>query len=63
MLFPDEYYLFVRSEFDFVIKEAVIEGDKIIEERRLEKIKEQFPVKGKIGTELDLIPVNRFLQF
>jgi Xaa-Pro aminopeptidase len=67
VVFPDEYFLFVRSGFDFVIDEVAIKKDKIIEEGRLEKIKEQIkvelPIEGKIGTELDLLPANRFSQF
>jgi Xaa-Pro aminopeptidase len=63
---PQHYCLFVRSGFDFALREAQIGKENIKEERRLENIfKEISPIIGrgrKIGTELDLLPANRFLE-
>ena len=63
---PQHYCLFVRAGFDFALREAQIEKENIKEERHLENIfKEILPMIGrgrKIGTELDVLPVNRFLE-
>lgn len=64
---PKHYRLFVRSGSDFALHEAQIEKENVKEERRLENIfKEISPMIGgrrKIGTELDVLPANRFLEF
>jgi len=63
---PQHYYLFVRAGSDFALREAQIGKENIKEERHLENIfKEILPMIGrgrKIGTELDVLPVNRFLD-
>jgi Xaa-Pro aminopeptidase len=64
---PQSYFLFVRAGSNFALHEAQIEREKIKEERKLEDIfKEISPLirrGGRIGTELDLLPANRFLEF
>jgi hypothetical protein len=64
---PQNYCLFVRGGSDFVLREAQIGKEKIKEERQLENIfKKISPMVrrgGKIGTELDILPANRFLEF
>jgi len=56
----------VRSGIDFALREAQIEKENIKEERHLENIfKEISRMIGRgreIGTELDVLPVNRFLE-
>ena len=63
---PQHHCLFVRAGFDFALREAQIEKENIKEERHLENIfKEISSMIGrgrKIGTELDVLPVNRFLE-
>jgi len=63
---PQHYRLFVRAGYDFALREAQIGKENIKEERHLENIfKEISPMIGrgtKIGTELDVLPVNRFLD-
>jgi len=63
---PQHYCLFVRAGSDFALREAEIGKENIKEERHLENIfKEISPMLGrgrKIGTELDVLPVNRFLE-
>lgn len=63
---PQHYCLFVRAGSDFALREAQIGKENIKEERHLENIfKEILPMIGrgrKIGTELDVLPVNRFLE-
>jgi Xaa-Pro dipeptidase len=59
---PDDYRLFVKSGFDFAIEEVFIDKNRMTEERSLQEIwKEVQPrLKGtRIGTELDVIPVNQ----
>ena len=63
---PRHYCLFVRAGIDFALRETQINNENIKEERQLENIfKEISPMIGrgrKIGTELDVLPVNRFLE-
>ena len=63
---PRHYCLFVRAGLDFALRETQINKENIKEERQLENIfKEISPMIGrgrKIGTELDVLPVNRFLE-
>jgi Xaa-Pro aminopeptidase len=61
-LSPSEYLLLIKSGLDLAMNETAIEKDRIIEERRLERVRELLPDKGKIGTELDLLPANQFLE-
>lgn len=63
---PKNYCVFVRGGFDFAVREAQIKKEKMKEERQLENIfKEIAPLlrRGrKIGTELDVLPANHFLE-
>ena len=67
VVLPEDYFLFVRSGFEFAKKEACIPKEKIIKERRLENIFKAVsstPVgTQKIGTELDILPVTQFFQY
>ncbi|MEE4352451.1 MAG: Xaa-Pro peptidase family protein [Desulfatiglans sp.] len=59
----DDYYLFVRSGFDFVWNDAFINKEKIRKERSLENIFQQLSSnlqERAIATELDVIPVLEF---
>ncbi len=64
---PQHYRLYVRAGSDFALREAQIGKENIKEERHLENIfKEISAMIGrgkKIGTELDVLPTNRFLEF
>ena len=67
-VFPDDYFLFVRSGFEFAIDEVFIGKEKVREERSLERICKDFfsKVRGtgnRIGTELDIITVEQFRNF
>ncbi len=67
-VFPDDYFLFVRSGFEFAIDEVFIGKEKVREERSLERIYKDFfsKVRGtnnRIGTELDIITVEQFHNF
>jgi Xaa-Pro aminopeptidase len=67
VVFPQEYFLFVRNGFEFALSDAFIPRERIREERRLENIfKEVFPrlpTNKKIGTELDILTVEQFTKF
>ncbi len=67
VILPEDYFLFVRSGFEFAVNEAFIPKEKIIEERRLENIFKtvfsNFDSKQKVGTELDILPANQFSQW
>ena len=64
---PEDYCLFVRSGLEFAVNDAFIPKEKIKEERKLENIyRSVFPDSGvhkKIGTELDILPVDQFYQY
>ncbi len=64
VVFPQEYFLFVRSGFEFALSDAFIPHKRIREERRLESIyKEAFSglrTNKKIGTELDILTADQF---
>jgi Xaa-Pro dipeptidase len=64
---PQEYFLFVRSGFEFALKEAFIPTERIIEERRLENVYDKLfsgvKARTKIGTELDILPATQFQEF
>lgn len=67
VVLPEDYFLFVRSGFDFALNDVFIEKDEMKEERRLENIyKEIFSKlqsKNKIATELDILTTNQFFEF
>lgn len=65
---PDDYRLFVRSGLDFALNDAFIDGEKIREERRLDRIGREFfsgPLAegAKIATELDVLTVEQWDLF
>ena len=62
---PDDYTLYVRSGFDFAVQDVFIGREKLLEERRLEKIlagalSRLAGKPGKIGTELDILTAEQF---
>jgi len=67
VVFPQEYFLFVRYGFEFALSDVFIPRERIREERRLENIfKEVFPrlpTNKKIGTELDILTVEQLTNF
>lgn len=67
VVLPQEYFLFVRSGFEFALGEAFIPTDRIIEERRLETVYDKVfsgvEARTKIGTELDILPATQFQEF
>ena len=67
VVLPKDYFLFVRSGFEFALNDAFIPKDRIREERKLENIyKEVFPrssTSKKIGTELDILTADQFNKF
>ena len=67
VVLPQDYFLFIRSGFEFALKDVFIEKDKLRDERRLEIIyKDIFSKlqnKEKIGTELDILPTKQFYEF
>ena len=67
IVLPKDYFLFVRSGFEFALNDVFIPKDRIREERNLENIyKELFPrssTSKKIGTELDILTADQFNKF
>lgn len=67
LVFPDDYFLFVRSGLEFALNDALIPEQKIREERKLEKVyRSVFATSrmGKrIGTELDILPTDQFYKW
>ena len=67
VVLPKDYFLFVRSGFEFALNDVFIPKDRIREERKLENIyKEVFPrssTSKKIGTELDILTADQFNKF
>jgi Xaa-Pro aminopeptidase len=67
VVLPQEYFLFVRSGFEFALDDAFIPKDKIREERRLENIHKEVFSKlhssNRVGTELDLLLVKQSYDF
>ncbi len=59
VVLPDEYFLFVKSGFEFAINEVFIPKERVREERELEniykKIFSKLSANKKIGTELDVL--------
>ncbi|MBU2511073.1 Xaa-Pro peptidase family protein [bacterium] len=63
---PNDYGLYVRSGYDFVLEEVFIDVSKIQEERKLEIIYESWFKKAgfkTMATELDILPVNQFYKY
>lgn len=67
VVFPQEYFLFVRNGFEFALSDEFIPRERIREERRLENIFEEvfsrLPTNKKIGTELDILTVEQLAKF
>lgn len=66
VVLPEDYFLYVRSGFEFAANDVFIEKDKMKEERRLENIFQEISSRlmgKKIGTELDVLPAKQFLEF
>jgi Xaa-Pro aminopeptidase len=62
---PYDYTLYVRSGFEFAVQDVFIGREKLLEERRLEKIlagalSRLAGKPGKIGTELDILTAEQF---
>ena len=66
-VFPEDYFLFVRSGLEFAVNDAFIPKEKIREERKLENVyRSVFPksrMNKKIGTELDILPTDQFNKY
>lgn len=63
---PGDYLLFVRSGISFALREAGIERDRIVEERSLANIYKRIASHSecrRVGTELDILPVNGHKEF
>lgn len=66
LILPDEYFLFVRSGYDFATKDVFIGTEQIQEERNLETIHAKIcsGLKNKkIATELDILPANQYFGY
>lgn len=67
VVFPDNYFLFVRSGIEFALIQASLAEESIIAERRLGNIYHELfsglKTKGKIGIELDMLVVTQFVEF
>ena len=62
---PDDYTLYVRSGFEFAVQDVFIGREKLVEERRLEKILAGALARlegkpRKIGTELDILTAEQY---
>ncbi len=62
---PDDYTLYVRSGFEFAVEDIFIGREKLLEERRLDKIVSGALTRmagkpGRIGTELDILTAEQF---
>jgi Xaa-Pro dipeptidase len=62
---PDDFTLYVRSGFDFAVQDVFIGREKLVEERRLDKILASIVSRpggspGKIGTQLDILTAEQF---
>jgi Xaa-Pro aminopeptidase len=62
---PGDYTLYVKSGFEFAMQDVFIGREKLLEERRLEKILAGALARlagrpGKIGTELDILTAEQF---
>lgn len=67
VVFPEDYFLFVKSGYEFVLDEVFFPEGRIRAERQIENVyKELFsnlPANCKIGTELDILPTTQFYKF
>ena len=67
VVFPEDYFLFVRSGLEFALNDVFIPKEKIREERNLENVyKSVFPksrMNKKMGTELDILPTDQFFKY
>jgi len=67
VVLPEDYFLFVRSGFEFALNDAFIPKEKIREERKLINVyRSVFPksrMNKKIGTELDILPADQFYKY
>ncbi|UCF57638.1 MAG: aminopeptidase P family protein [Deltaproteobacteria bacterium] len=67
VILRQEYFLFVKSGYDFALNDASIPKDRIREERRLENIHREVFSKpqssNRIGTELDILTADQFKKF
>lgn len=57
---PDDYTLYVRSGYDFAAQDVFIGRERLAEERRIEKVVANLPVRQqgksmKVGTEFDIL--------
>jgi len=62
---PEDYTLYVRSGFEFAVEDIFIGRQKLVEERRMDKIlsgalAQMAEKPGKIGTELDILTAEQF---
>jgi len=62
---PGDYTLYIRSGFEFAVQDVFIGREKLLEERRLEKIlagalSRLAGKPAKIGTELDILTAEQF---
>ena len=67
VVLPDDYFLFVRSGFEFAMDDVFVNKEKVREERRLGNIfKEMFSGRElgskRIGAELDIVTVEQFKE-
>jgi len=64
---PQEYFLFVKSGFEFARRESFLPRERIKAERRLENIfrelSSQLASSRTIGTELDILTVEALNKF
>ncbi|MCD4678447.1 MAG: aminopeptidase P family N-terminal domain-containing protein [Desulfobacula sp.] len=63
---PDDYILYVKSGKNFVLNDVFIDLSKIIEERKLANVYEQYFSKlenKKIGLELDILSAIDFMEY
>jgi Xaa-Pro aminopeptidase len=67
VVLPQDYFLFVRSGFEFAVRDAFIPKENIREERSLENVyRELFsksPENKKVGTELDILPADQLFKY
>ncbi len=66
LVLPEEYFLFVRSGYDFAIKDVFISKEQIKEERNIETIHSKICSaleNRKIATEMDILPTKQYFEF
>jgi Xaa-Pro dipeptidase len=66
LVLPDAYFLFIRSGYDFAVKDVFIGADHMQEERKIETIYSKIcsGLKNrKIAMELDILPVKQYLVY